>query len=373
MVRVNRGLLKLQQQDFEGALTELQEAVRQNGRGFPAHAGLAQVYQRQNRPDLASEQFGQAIALKPDYAPLYRGRAEVTLGRKDATAEQRESALLDLDEAVRLEPAGERVVALDHTNRGRLLRLLGRDELALAACDAALAVVPDHREAHVLRMGTLVELGKFDDVTRSCDVALASGKPTAEIYQLRGVARELRRDYSGAIADFTLALSLRPGWTDVLLRRGWAYVVAKAPELALADFDEVIRLDPTGADSYSGRATTRAHLGRYQEAVADAEESLARGAKSSTVAYKAARVYAQAARAAAGDVERKGRAAVTLASRYQDRAVELVRDAVQKQPAGRRVAFWREILADPDLRPLRKRLSTLAMSDSVAERPKPSN
>ena len=66
-------------------------------------------------------------------------------------------------------------------------------------------------------------------------------------------------------------------------------------------------------------------------------------------------------------------AAVTFASRYQDRAVELVRDAVQKQPFGRRVAFWREILADPDLRPVRKRLSTLAMSDSVAERPKPSN
>ena len=373
VVRVNRGLLKLQQEDFKGAVTDLEEAVRQNGRQFQARAALARVYQRQHRPDEAYQHFAKAIALKPDYAPLYRGRAEVTLGRQDATPEQRESALRDLDQAVRLEPGGSRVLALDHTNRGRLLRFAGRDELALAACDAALAVIPDYRDAHLLRIGTLVDLRRFDDVMRSCDVALASGKPTPEIYQLRGVARELHRDYAGAISDFTLALSLRPGWTDVFLRRGWAYLVAKAPELAQADFDEVIRLDPMGADAYNGRATARVHVSRYQEAVADAEEALARGQKSSTVAYKAARVYAQAATAAAADVERKGRVAVALTSRYQDRAVALVRDAVQKRPADRRASFWREVLADPDLRPLRKRLSALAMSDSVAAQPKPSN
>jgi tetratricopeptide (TPR) repeat protein len=158
-----------------------------------------------------------------------------------------------------------------------------------------------------------------------------------------------------------------------LLRRGWAYIVAKAPELALADFDEAIRLDPTDADAFSGRATARVHLSRYQEAVADSEEALARDKKSSTVAYKAARVYAQAATAAAADVERKGRAAVALTSRYQDRAVALVREAVQRLRAERRPSFWRDVLADPDLRPLRKRLSTLAMSDSVAAQPKPSN
>ena len=35
------------------------------------------VYEKQGKPDLAIEQFTRAIALKPDWSPLYRGRAKV--------------------------------------------------------------------------------------------------------------------------------------------------------------------------------------------------------------------------------------------------------------------------------------------------------
>ena len=46
-------------------------------------------------------------------------------------------------------------------------------------------------------------------------------------------------------------------------------------------------------------------------------------------------------------------------TRYQDRAVVLVREALQRMPAERRAAFWRDsIQADPALRTLRRRLAS---------------
>ena len=104
---VNRGLLRWQRQDLDRAVTDLREAIRLDARLYQAHAGLAQVLRQQGKPDEAVEQFTQAIALRPDLAALYRGRAEVYRGHKDLTPDQIEAALRDLDEAVRQRVAGQ--------------------------------------------------------------------------------------------------------------------------------------------------------------------------------------------------------------------------------------------------------------------------
>ena len=162
----------------------------------------------------------------------------MTVRRKGGTSEQRRAALRDLEESVRLEFPGSPVLARDHTNRGRLLYRDGRVKESLAACDAALAVVPDYLDAHLLRIGALLDLRRYDEVIRSCDAVLAKGKPSADLYELRGLARIGRRDFAGAIEDDTLALALRPGSIPLLTRRGWSYLVSNAHELALRDFEE---------------------------------------------------------------------------------------------------------------------------------------
>ena len=74
---VNRGLLRWQRRDLDRAVADLREAIRLDAHHYQAHAGLAQVLRQQGKPDEAVEQFTQAITLRPDLAPLYRGRAEV--------------------------------------------------------------------------------------------------------------------------------------------------------------------------------------------------------------------------------------------------------------------------------------------------------
>ena len=48
-------------------------------------------------------------------------------------------------------------------------------------------------------------------------------------------------------------------------------------EAALADYSEAISLAPTDAESYAGRATTAAYLGRDEEADADAARAVELG------------------------------------------------------------------------------------------------
>ena len=303
---VNRGLLRLEQSQWDVAVRDLEAAIRLDGRHYLAYANLAQVYQRRDKPAEAIAQFTRAIAVRPDMPALYRGRAEVELNRKESTPDQRRRALADLDQAIRLETPGNPVMARDQTNRGLLFFQEHDNQRTLSACDAALAVVPDHHDAQLLRVRALLALNRFDDAIRSCDALLARGKPSAEVYDMRRLARERLNDFAGAIEDVTQALSLRPGQLDLLVRRGELYLIEDSPLLAVGDFEKAVRLDPSHADARAGLGAARVRLGRYGEAVADAEAAARLGAADHRVLYKTARVYALASVAATSEVRRKG-------------------------------------------------------------------
>ena len=189
----------------------------------------------------------------------------------------------------------------------------------------------------------------------ACDGYLRSGRPSAELLELRGLSRVKRNDFAGAIEDFTVALSLRPGASDLYCRRGWAYLVSGAAPLARRDFEEAIRRDPSSGEAYGGRGSALVALGLFREAAADAEESARRGVARPQTLYNAARTLAQAAEAAAGEVGRRGRLDVATVCRYQDRALQLLDLALQRTAADHRAAFWRDVVqTDQALRGIRR-------------------
>jgi len=361
---VNRGVLRLLlRRDLDEAVEQLQAAIRLNPRGLEAHAALARVFQSQDHRELALEQFGRAIALRPREAALYRDRADVNLSRAQPTPAQRSRALSDLEQAIRLEQPGNPVLARDHYKRARLLEIERRDTEALTACDLAIKAARGNDDVHRLRIELLLRLNRNDDVIRSCDAIIASGKPTARICELRGVAREEIKDFAGAIEDFTNAVALKGNRAVLLRRRGWLYIVVDAPRLALDDFEASILLDGSSGDAYNGRGAARLRFGEHREAVADAEKALSLGEPKPDLYYKAARVYAVAAIAAAAEMRKKGDETVALVSRYQDRAADLLLEALKRLPPERRASFRNDvILTDPQLRPLRRRVLSLDLA-----------
>ena len=174
-----------------------------------------------------------------------------------------------------------------------------------------------------MRISALMELKRYDEVLASADAYIARGKPSAEIFEIRGLAREARRHYAAAIADFNRALELTPDAapaqrTRLLNLRGWAYHFADAPRLALADFEESLRLDaeperrpgrPRAGSHPAGPVASRGDRRRGRSPARQPPWSRApsedRQARAQAL-FNAARIYAQAVEFAAQDVSRQG-------------------------------------------------------------------
>jgi tetratricopeptide (TPR) repeat protein/tRNA A-37 threonylcarbamoyl transferase component Bud32 len=362
-VLVNRGSVRLRHHRLSEAAADLRRAIALEPKRYSAYVNLAQVNREQGRLEEAIALVGRAIELHPELAALYRTRALWRLERKD-----RDGALADLDQTLRCESDEAAEAARDHALRAHLLYLAGRYPEALTACDQALGIDPEEPEAHRWRVATLLELKRYDDVLRSCDAYLAGGKGTADLFEIRGLARAHRKDYAGAIADYTQALALSSR-ASLYAHRGWAHLVSEAPRLALHDFDEAVRLDPTSGDAYSGRASALVLLGQFRPAVAAAEESLRHGEPTARMVYNAARTYAQSAAVAAAQVGRRGRDALDVSFQYQDRALELLGQALGKVPSAERATFWRDVIrADDALRTIRRRPRFAELSDRFGPR-----
>jgi tetratricopeptide (TPR) repeat protein len=374
---VNRGLLWRKRREWGKAVSDFQAAIQLNSQQWQAFENLALIYQERDEPDQAIDQLTRAIKLRPKSAALYRLRAAVNRCRNEPTSAQRASALADLERAIGLEPEGSSLLALDHTNRARLLQQAARDEEALAACEAALSSSADYLDAHRLRIDVLRKLKRHDHVIRSCDALLARGKPSAELYELRGLAKEKLRDYQGAIEDQSLAIALRPGSARPRIERGGLYLVTDAPRSALRDFEEAIRLDSSHADGYLGRGLAFAVLGQRREATADAARALGMEAPSPVRLYSAARIHALAGVAAATEARKRGQDAVSLAAHYQDQAMRLLGEWYKRLPPGERSSALRDLLQDPAMATLRRRLKALESAGTVksstvpAGRPRP--
>ena len=354
---VNRGVIRLERGRLDQAAADFQDAIRLNNNPFLAHASLAQVYEKQGKTDLAIEQFTRAIELKPKWAPLYRGRAKVCQASGEKNAAHRAMALADLEKAIQYEKSDNTVRALDHTNRGHLFYSDERFNDALGESKLALEIEPNFVDAHVLQVQSLLKLRLYDELFHSCDAALAKGKKSAVLYEVRGQAHAARHEYPAAIRDYGEALDLLPDHAGLLAERGWAYLVVESPKLALIDFEAAIKINPANGDAYNGRGTARALLGDHVAAVADAREAVRRDGERTRVKYNAARIYAVAASVASNQVGTKGRQARQLAASYEEIALRLIRQEFERESPEKRAIFWREtVQGDPALKAIRRRL-----------------
>jgi hypothetical protein len=68
-----------------------------------------------------------------------------------------------------------------------------------------------------------------------------------------------------------------------------------------------------------------------------------------------ARIYARAAAVSAAELRTKGRTAVKLSDRYQERAEFWLLEALKRLPRDGELT-WGELQTDPDLRTIRRRL-----------------
>jgi tetratricopeptide (TPR) repeat protein len=333
---INRGALSVRRGRTADAIEDLRRATALRPEQYQGYVNLAQALLQEKKLDEAVAEMGRAIEREPHLASLYATRGRIHVLRGDDAA-----ALADLATALNVEPGRPAAAsANDHLERGRILHRRKDYKRAVKEYDDAVALRPELVKAHRLRAEALLELDAPREALSSLDACLKHGPPDADVFRARAAVRTRLGDYPGAQADYTRALEAVPD-AATYAARGWAYLVADAPALALRDFEEAAHREPKSADAFVGRGCARAALGDGRAAVADAEHALQLGPSSPRLVYGAARVYAQAATAPTEGIASDGRTAAAVREVWERRAVELLRQALAAQSPAEAARFWK--------------------------------
>ena len=152
---------------------------------------------------------------------------------------------------------------------------LGKNDLALASYDRALALRPDHADALSNRGNTLLALNRFDEALANYDRALAVRPNYAEALSNRGSALEKLNRFDEALASYDRALALRPDFAEALYNRGNIMKTLKRYGEALESYDRALALRPGHADAHNNRGQVLKELMQNDEALASYDRALA--------------------------------------------------------------------------------------------------
>lgn len=244
--------------------------------------------------DLAVADYDKAIALAPQWARAYHYRAISYMDSK-----RYEQALADTEKALELEP----YEAAYYRERGHALRNLGRPEEALLDFNRALLMEPNNWNGYYGRGWTYSYLGDFDNELADYDIAISLNPYHPSPHSNRAYIYRERGEYEIALAGFQEAMSLAPensnyirGAGTVLMRmkrydeamehlnralelapeddqasyyadRALCYAKIWELDLALADYDKAIELDPTVYVYYHNKALAFHNNEKYVQAV----------------------------------------------------------------------------------------------------------
>ena len=331
--RLGRAAIKLRRGDEPGALKDLADAIRADGKDYAPYYNRAELHWREGRKEQALADFHSAavaLNLTPEAALMLGDRfgalqlwtqarevykrahdlrpgaaSLVRRARAEEALKDLEAARTDLDEAVKLEPDYAPALAA----RGLFQERAGRDKAALQDLTRAVQSAPADPDILTARAGyyararnaslaladfnaairadganaaayngrgTLFADAVFDPAAALRDVTKAAElKPLDAGYQFNlGSLRLRNRLYLSAIAAFDAALALKGPGTRVLERRADAKFQVGDRLGAMQDIESALRIDPKSAGIYDSLGYIRLREHDHEQAVRDLNRAL---------------------------------------------------------------------------------------------------
>lgn len=226
-----RGIAKLQLGDFQGAESDIDDAVIRNP--FLPEAYYARGFTRMKlgRFEEAEKDFSKAIEFSPSSRHLL-------LSRMDARERSGNlaGALSDVDALIKMNPKTHEL----HYEKGRLYLAL-KDTVAAES--------------------------SFNQFIRSDSISPAG-------WSARALLRLQKKDYDGAYRDYSKAIQLNSRYVGDYINRGIINVEANRFMEALSDYDTAVKLDPGNVLVYLNRGVLRANLGDDNNALSDFKKVL---------------------------------------------------------------------------------------------------
>ncbi len=294
-------------------LTEIALRIKENEINIKPAADNAQK---------ALTDFNNAIELEPKNYSFYYSRGKLFL-----EFEFFNEAIADFEKSISIEPKNE--YAFAHLGYTKFVTEKGK---GIEEIDKAISINPSFAEAFYLRGQVDRMAGRYEEAMSDFNRAIELSKYNAKYYNARGMIYFRQQDGDAAVKDFTKAIAEQPDFGTAYFNRAFCYKkfpysVSTDPNhnavdkirlqrqkmledfssaikykpnfddayverglinstdmrnkstpdaetinrlnLALADFEQAIKINPKNADAYNGRASCNDDLGKKDLALAD--------------------------------------------------------------------------------------------------------
>ncbi|HWU81676.1 MAG TPA: tetratricopeptide repeat protein [Caulobacter sp.] len=243
---------------------EYETALRLDPTMLRAYALMGELLSNEGDDAGVERNYGAWLALAPDdpKAHLSHAVALARLGRgPEAKAEL------------------ERSLALGPTSAAYLSRAMasreGPREAILADLDKALAVGGGEARIYRWRARMRWEWRETDLALADVAKALEYAPDSFRLRQLRGEINSDAGRYDLALAEFDALIALQPGWPDLVNDRCWARAMAGTDlAKALADCDAVLGWEPERLEALDSRGLVKLRLGDLRGSMADYDAAL---------------------------------------------------------------------------------------------------
>jgi len=161
--------------------------------------------------------------------------------------------------------------------RGETHMLTGNYVRAIADFGRALRLQPSNTDALIQRGAAHFERGAFEAAGRDFDAVLAIAPAHADALQWRASAAEkIESAFVVQLANLDARIAAKPGDATLLNNRCWLRVTrGRDLDLALADCNESLRLEPANKHTLDSRGLVHYMRGDFEAALADYEAALA--------------------------------------------------------------------------------------------------
>ena len=258
--------LKVEAQDYTDAILLLINMIEIVPEDEKRLATLALCYQYLENFDAAIEAYDKSLAIKPNNADAY-GNMGVTLQKQGKL----EEAIEAYKRAIAINPSYANV----YNNMGNALKEQGKPEEAIEAYKKALAIEPDNADVFNNMGVTLQEQGKLEEAIEAYIKALVINPEYAEAYSNMGVTLQDQGRLGEALEAYNKALTIEPDNAEAFNNLGNVLKEQGKLEEAIQAYSKALAIKPYYSEAHSNIGVTLQHQGKLEDAIEAYSKALA--------------------------------------------------------------------------------------------------
>ena len=191
-----------------------------------------------------------------------------------ASNQQYQGAITAFEQAINTlpSPSNNDYSAWFHSNifsqQSVVYRYLEEYEKALTAIDQGIQLSPNNPNYYNEKWKVLYQLNRYDEALKAINQGIQLA-PRAVWYSHRGLIYNEQEKFDLALADFNKAIQLNPNLATVYYNRGLVYEQQEKFDFALSDFTKAIELEPNNILAYNSRGLLYKKQEKFDFALAD--------------------------------------------------------------------------------------------------------